>query len=383
MKRLICVLLLSVAVNSSCGVHATSPAASTAETASNVWVQKTQQELWQECANAVAELSDIVGAVYDPKTHRPILIGRKATEGDKLPPLSLYDLIAVMRVVQVGLNPGVSIEPAGGIRPGAYYASIPSRFSVRYIPSTIKDTHLGFLLFEADRTLKPLCLGKDNLNDEIFKTSVPGYESIPKRMKGQVVGAGFFAAPIFVPKEVVLRQADHTIWFDRIVMGVESQSSQVAAEEFVSHLEKNFKSFAKELPSLQELIRVAKMVAVARWLHTDADPPGFGWVGLEQLVMAKFQTPVDTPTITVEVSRRNIGYAVEIAMLCGGVNLKTPNTYLKATNLAGQAAYVGDIKLVDLAKTVLAARPSATTTSWDITVGGESYKAVAIPIGGS
>jgi hypothetical protein len=348
------------------------------------WQQ--QDQAWRECGQALAGIGDIAGAVLDRDTGWPILVGPKQSAESALRPLALDDLITIFNVVGRGQDPGVSIEPRGGISPFApmIYTSPPSTFSVRYIPASLKDTHLGYLLFEADRTLKTLCLGEDNLTHERFKTAVLGYVSIPRRMKGQVTGAGFFAAPIFVPKRVELRRAGNTVWFDRIVMGVRSQSSQEAAEEFVKHLEENFDSFARELPSLQELVRVAKMVAVARWLNESAS--GLRQAGIAGYRSSIFPTLAETPTVTAEVSRRQFpfpgGYRIEIAMLCGGVLLATANTYADATAVAGQASYVGDVRLVDLAKTVMAARPSKAQIAWDFQIAGQGYRAVAIPFGG-
>ena len=342
------------------------------------WQQ--QEQPWRESGEALSEITEVVGAIFDSETGWPVSISPEYQKESFLSPLALDDMMRAIVEVRRGNDPGVSIEPEGGINPFAVrvYTSPPSTFTVRYIPDSLKDTHLGYLLFEADRTLKPLCLGKDNLTQKVFNIAVPGYEPISKRMRGQVAGAGFFAAPIFTPKYINLHREQNSVWFEGIVMGVQSQSSERPAEEFVRHLEDNFDLFAKRLASLQELVRVTKLVAIARWLHKDVR--GVNWENLAKYKPVSFPSPASTPTVTAEVAHWQEGPWIKIAVLCGGVLLSTPNTYLRPAGIRGEPVYVSGVKLGDLEKIVLAARPNKSSMKWNIFVSGQRYKAVALPL---
>ncbi|MEW6619630.1 MAG: hypothetical protein AB1422_09920 [bacterium] len=82
--------------------------------------------------------------------------------------------------------------------------------------------------------------------------------------------------------------------FDKIVMGVESESKYQAPEEFASFFENNYEEFAKEVPIYKELIRIAKFVAIARWLKDR----GY----LQNLALADYPIkPIDTPSKTPSI----------------------------------------------------------------------------------
>lgn len=109
----------------------------------------------EESAKALAELTDITGATWDKENNQLIITGVK---GDG-PGLRLDDLIVAVESLSAGQEIGVSIDPM----PQEQGEPLSDRMNVRYIPEQIQGTNLGRILFEADRQLKVLSLGEDQV----------------------------------------------------------------------------------------------------------------------------------------------------------------------------------------------------------------------------
>ena len=56
---------------------------------------------------------------------------------------------------------------------------ILGRMNVEYMPKMTAGTHMGFVLFEADRWLKGLSHGRDNETGSRLSVRVPGYLTQP------------------------------------------------------------------------------------------------------------------------------------------------------------------------------------------------------------
>ena len=276
-----------------------------------------------------------------------------------------------------------------------YKRQTPERFSVRYDPPYLKDTHFGRLLFEADRTLKALALGVDPETKAPVSPGVPGYLSVPERARGTRLVATYFAAPIFKPKKVLIREeiemeglsALFVMNFEEIAIGVDSQSGQVPAEAFARHLGEHFYEYADVYPSLRGLVRAVKLLAIARWvkdielgLREVPDMEEFGPKGYR---FCSYPTPTSVPTVTVEIGRerRRIGAVIEENSygISGGVLLSTPNTYIKGPPKAG-AISLPRWSLPELRRLIRRLEELRRPVRWEIPVEGKTYRAASVPL---
>ena len=117
-------------------------------------------------AQQLKTLKEVTGAVYDAENGRLVFLGRSLSASDR-PLLSLDDFVKALRVIYGGEAPAVSIDPL---------ASNLKIMKVSYFGS-IEDSHMGVVLFESDRLLKTLSMGKDNQTLRATKSNVPGYQS--------------------------------------------------------------------------------------------------------------------------------------------------------------------------------------------------------------
>ncbi len=336
-----------------------------------------QSNSWRDAALSIAQMREIEGAAIIGDSSVPVLFGPvSTTEADSLYPQAIDDFINIVRVINMGNNPGVSIEPEGGIRPNLPYlpsevvSSTPGPMTVRYLPDSLASTHLGYLLFEADRTLKGLALGRDNLTGGTIHTNVGSYRSVSSLMRGEGASPGYFAAPIFVPKEILARQTTNAVIIDAVTIGLKSQSTKPAAEEFVQIIEQNFAALANENQALAQLARIGRMVAIARWLKSLDRSSTFiaGWSP------TSFPSPHSTPTITAEISSIQIGNMVRIAMIAGGVLFSTPTTFSTDPPDAIQRSSLGP-----LVRALEDQRPHTSPAAWTFEFEGASYQAVQLP----
>jgi hypothetical protein len=351
----------------------------------------------QEAYKAFAKLTNIDGAIWDSDLGRPILFAEVTEEDTSLPPIDLDDLMMAMKIINIGEDPGVSIEPpAMGSPSPSVIKSVPEHQSVRYIPDQINGTHLGLRLFEADRMLKALGFGKDPITLETVRCLVPGYKTLPQLAgKSEELTTGYFGRIWFKPKEVVLIEDGNTILFCKILMGVESESPYPAPTEFANHFEKNYNQFANEKPIYKELIRIAKFVAIARWLN---DRGHLSSLGLSDYKIKTINTPSKTLTIQGLVKETYSGMWIQQYVLIGGVILNTRNTYLEHGHGHGEDTNsninkhdhahtsdttdtcINNIPLVSFAKEVVKSRPYKTAIYWNFQIDSSKYKAVVIPL---
>lgn len=343
-------------------------------------VQEANQQLpglrMQEARKAFAELTDVDGAIWDSDLDWPIIFAEVTKKDTSLPPINMDDLIMAMKIIDEGEDPGVSIEPPGMDSPiPQIMMSVPEHQNVRYIPDQIEGTHLGLRLFEADRMLKALCFGKDPITHRTVGCSVPGFKTLPQLARdSEDLTTGYFGRIWFKPKEVALREVGNTIVFDKIVMGVESESSYPAPTEFACHFEKNYHQFANEKLIYKELIRIAKFVAIARWLN---DRGHLYSLALSDYQIQPVNTPSTTTTIQGLVKETYIGMWIQRSVLVGGVILDTWNIYKSGAN-----TYFKNMPLENFAKEVIKSRPYKTAIAWNFQIGNSKYKAVAIPLKG-
>jgi YD repeat-containing protein len=333
-----------------------------------------------------------------------------------LPKMNMDDLVVAIRSIYGGQEPSMSIEPCRpGVKDGCMKVLYNGRFQdpdhpergwLRYDesghliqadPPATWNTHFGHVLFESDRYLKTSTLGRNNLNpDELFQSGVPGFVSELDRMAGRAAAHPSYALSTddgcliqseadrqrssschriwFVPSELTVKTAadGHTMEFEPVTIRTEARivrfdaSGQMvdvpgndsAIADFVTHFNQHYLDFAREKPELAELIQLAKIVGLVRWMYDNNVPLDLAWIDRYQVSAG------ETPQTTTGVEIQSGG-----VRLYGGVEFPKQNTYSS-----------GDHAPNGLSKTVLTARPSATDLSWELQQNGERLTAVALNV---
>ncbi|HYF36739.1 MAG TPA: RHS repeat-associated core domain-containing protein, partial [Prosthecobacter sp.] len=138
-------------------------------------------------AKVLLDINRISGAAFDSQTGQIILYGKEENSATALPKMDLDDLAVAFKAAAMGNMPVLSIEDP-------VVANVPEWpgrecFTVRYGPfytdpldgqkkvlNLTSKTRFGWVMFEADRLMKVLLMGKDNRYPEIPASSnVPGY----------------------------------------------------------------------------------------------------------------------------------------------------------------------------------------------------------------
>ncbi len=246
------------------------------------------------------------------------------------------------------------------------FAVIPDRQHRRF-GGRLENTKLGWVLQEADRIMKCLATGKDNITGATYSSAtlpISGYRNLAEiNAAGTSVSGN--TRVWFLAEEMALKRHSHaasgraTMVFDRSIVGVKTesalnfqpQSPGVAA--FASHLQTNFDAFANRTfavvspddPSGQTIINVKifkmlkdamQAVSLARFLRDNNIPLDTWWMNSWQAPVA--YSALSVPTITNET----LGI-----VLYGGVDNRKVNAYTPSTS----AQSVG--------MTVATARPNA------------------------
>lgn len=219
-------------------------------------------------------LADIAGVAFDPITGQLVLFG---PENRYLPPVDLDDLaVAVRSIYGIGISrpqdPGVSI--------GTDYSPFQGQMKVRYDGATA-NTSFGQIMFEADRVLKCLELGKDNITGQPVSASVPGYFSLINRLVAHQLLGHAGHRMWFVPDQITLVEAeDHKgMVFSDVRMKVltesqfnDSLSDLPSPREFAEHFSAHFDDFAKQFPVLEQLKTLGKITAIIKWIKENNIP---------------------------------------------------------------------------------------------------------------
>ncbi|UCD80392.1 MAG: cadherin-like domain-containing protein [Desulfobacterales bacterium] len=319
-------------------------------------------------ADLMVNIDDIAGATYDEGTGQIILYGK---EDVSLPAMELDDLAVAVRSVygyggQAAQDPGVSI--------GTEPSEVAGQMKVRYDGQTF-NTEFGWTMFESDRVLKTLILGKDNLTGNPVSSGVPGYMSLPNRYVAQpdkIPGDRFSNRMWFVPQEISLIQSDDdsSMVFNTVEMELLTESKfqdnvvdNPVAEEFAAHFTQHYDDFAvdTEFPILAELKRLGKITSVVKWIRDNNIP--FDLSFFENYTPTNYATPEYTPETSVTAA-----YPGGTITMTGGVKYR-----LDESNFATSTDPLADIRK----QAATAARPAETQFNWDFSDAGEDFTAVA------
>lgn len=309
------------------------------------------------------DIASLEGAVIDPETGQLMLVGQAGSSA-----LNIDDFVVALRVIYNGDLPAVSIDPSENDN---------SVMNVVYFGG-IENTHLGFVLYEADRLLKVYSMGVENLTGEMVSSNVPGYQSeldlvsADARAIGQPVWHRMWFEPAQLTnaspagvggrRGITLSGLGVTLNTEYISIAgspIPGEGSDPAAEQFVAHFNKSFAAFAAEQPVLQELVEVRRWLYLARWLRDENIPIEASWLLQE---VASVETPSTTPRTSVV---RDLGpYRL---MIGGGVDFTQENAYPSTDAFAAT-----------LADTLLSAPPGERAGT--ITVEGQAYTVVVLPL---
>jgi len=377
---------------------------------------------WLEINNYFAQFEDIEGATYNEEKDRLEIWGPKAigtTSTIAMPPLLFDDFVTALTILEAGQNPGVSIGTENGRVPSEENLRqdiANERYPVEYIPPSTSGTHLGSVLFEVDRCLKGLAHGEDNLTRQPVSVSVPGYLSVAKRLQGDAASEVGKLRPIglwwFVPDENGVAVEGYSMRFVRYRMRVEYRAlaNDPAVAAFGEHMSAHFEEFANDLGLFRELVRIHKLVQIARWYEESEFPAEQFRHNYRRLVV---NTRPHTRLIRTLVSRQTTpgatreSYFVNESFLIGGINLSPRNQYIAARSLAapnlapGVVTHwrpqemntvqrvvapprygsfpSGSVPVPLFTAPVLHARPTPESYGWTANLGGRDYAVVSIP----
>lgn len=243
-----------------------------------------------QSSDRLARMTDVLGARWLPARNSLIVAGYEDYFRD---PLRTDVLVAAFDAYKQQ-QPAISIDPR---RPG----DPPNQAPVRY-ESGIAGTGLGGLMFEADRVMKILSLGKDNITAGEIGSDVADFNPIA-RLDSQHYGSADAVWRLwFEPERWHSFEPDKysTVLDARFRINWQKMSEGYAPSQpvlrFVDTLNRNFAEYAQEQPALAQLDGTARLIALANWLveaKLDLRNPG------QQL---QFHTPSYTPLIEVSAT---------------------------------------------------------------------------------
>ena len=358
--------------------------------AENPWIE--------EAGRWLARLQDVGAAAYDPATGQLLVMGPNRPDTEPtLPPLLWDDFYQALDAHKARQELGVSIGTYGRSKPTAEQLREQQRRNevpVEYIPDATADTHLGHVFFEIDRKLKILSHGEDNLTGEDVQCTVPGYfpvtflhRKVPDLVDGKPTP---FARHWFEPPTTLVRSEGYSMEIVNYRMHVrtEAYTDAPAPRNFGAHLDKHFEEYAAQIMLFRELVRMHKLVQVARWFH-DCDFPDQQFDNYRPLV-------IKTPRTT----KRMVSAANTVNLL-GGIRFAAANRYVEITAQVQPSAEpatapahtlrviqpirfgsTGAAKapLAQFVQPIVAARPAAQAGGWSATVKGREYAVAALTL---
>ncbi|MDR0910563.1 MAG: hypothetical protein LBM77_12450 [Spirochaetaceae bacterium] len=219
---------------------------------------------------------------------------------------------------QVYVNePGVTIDPPSNFQSSferlsnnkntdwsdiSYINSVFSNQNVRFFGG-IENTEYGYILFEADRLLKCLAAGRDNIDKTKTYTSqnvdVYGFKNVLERSaadKSQTSGVStrFW----FTPEYELFKDGNSYYLKGRVKVNTEhtlfgNAAYNAEAEEFTQFFNRNYDSFAKAFPVFKQLEDIAKITCLIQTLKGKGANSSI----YKDISIATRQTPQVTPTI--------------------------------------------------------------------------------------
>jgi hypothetical protein len=313
--------------------------------------------------DGIAQLGDIEAVLYRPDKQDFLLIGPAASGMGGLSP---DDWLVAYRSV-LGAEPlGVSIDPGPDSK----------EMHVRYLGGS-QATHLGTILFGADRVLKILSSGYDNLDcsawpslPEGFATELDLYEA-DLRAGRELHSEGwhrFWFEPAETPVEMTGDGYGIRIPKNRWLVHEESvpagRPSPPRARAFAENMTNKFMDLRAGIPVFGELYRVASLVYVAKWIRDHRLPGETLW---KEKPVEPVETPMTTPSIAVLRGAASGGAYLRYGIQ-GGVDFYQPNHYASVSPTS--AALIQGASKAE----------ARGALSWSFAVDGAQYVAVRLKV---
>ena len=343
--------------------------------------EPAQPEPVGTAAEAIKDLGDISGAVYDRNTESLVLLGSgsKSNQGS----MSLEDLaVALKSLGDDSREPQLSLDPADRNNPDG-----PDLRAVYYGP--IEGTNFGQVMFDADWLLKGLSFGKLTIDgqERQITSSVPGYKNMFDLNFDQEWPEGSSSSYTrywITVDENVFAQHDNAILLEKIRMkvntermwatskGLESSGGlqDPKAERFAAHFTENYDRFAKEKPAFRKVKELAKAVALAKWITYQQIDVDADWV--DEFSKPNMNTPTTVGALEATEERTEQvtgGRQVLTVRLYGGVDLSVKPVYVARKAL----------KPLETNIKALMAKPDASPI-FSIIHEGKKYPAMVMPI---
>jgi len=298
-----------------------------------------------KAAEVIGELGSVDGIVFDPVSNRVALIGQDAGQMN-LPPLNLEDLATAYRTVfgNYSTEPGVTIDPDSK---NPYADSM----NVVFFGGT-ENTHFGHKLLEADRIMKGLSLGEDNITHKKMGVGISGYYNLLElgfSNLGGTYNKDLWSRFWIVPDHVIVKVSEdrNSISFPDTRMRVKTETMQwennrlvpaagqtdEKAEYFAAHFTKYYDEYAEEYPVFQEIKNLANLVGLFKWLKEAGKEVDLAWL---EKYEKSFRTPGKTPSLTVSGSRQNQRGSIQTISIFGGTDLTVNNFYIKDDGITSE-----------------------------------------------
>jgi RHS repeat-associated protein len=255
----------------------------------------------------------------------------------------------------------------GGFYTGDYIvvtaASAIPTVQQRQFGGRVENTEVGWVMEEADRVMKCLCIGTDNLTGAPYNSStisVPGYKNLVELYANSNPSGNISTRQWFTPQLMTLAQyinptnGQATIVFSNATVLCQTENdltggtSPPQQQAFCNNMTANYDKFAAlqfpcydpNDPTGSHIIHtnifgmlkdVMKAVSLARFFRDNHIPVDMWWLNSWQPPIA--YAPKSVPTI-VNYSANNT-YTVS-----GGVQIQLPNAYIASLTASNVAAVV-------------------------------------------
>ena len=343
--------------------------------------------LFDKAAEICTDTEEITGVYWDDDLKQLVILGKKneKTEEFYLPQMDKDHLAVALRSVYSGDNLGVSIDPSPEYLESGQTPPDGTDMLVRYLGGT-EESLFGTIMFEADKLLKNLSMGKDNVTKKKVESQVDGFKNeLELAMQYGTGRAHSWSRMWFVIENMrlnleVKESSDrNTLVFGKsslkvkaeYMSGQENPGVDPNSARFAEHFTIHYDEFAWEYPILEKLKEIAKIAAIAKWLKNTGKDIDLSFLDDNEFI--KIPNPKTTPGITVsEITSFANGPRIEtrIFELHGGVDFdfefqSTEENYdtLITRRMAEES------------------KPYEFTGAWDFQLKNQLHRATAYPIG--
>ena len=225
-----------------------------------------------------------------------------------------------------------------------------------------------------------------------LKVSLAGGEGLVK-----------FGRNWFVPGSPEVAVDGYTMRFTGYQMHVNNEiyTEDPAPRDFANHLQDNFDEYCRHYPVFRELVRLHKLVEVARWYYDSEFPVQPILDNYEPLPVKTMNTTKQKEGPTRSQREGNTIYQMQ---LMGGVNFSPPNKYIPANQVPAQnlqvgvptgplrfqssvgtaparyGSFAGPAPAPNYVNQLFDTRPSPNSMNWQTTVGTRTIRVALIPV---